>query len=147
MPSNWIDPPGPANRFLVLPAVFGDPLQRHGAVGNVDILPWDVHMVEQMLVHPAVIALQPVGGQSVVFVEIEGHHPRQIEPFIAVHTDQFAVDAHRGRSGSQPQDGLLAKRIPLADRIGDHPRDMPRHVDVGAKRVAGDLRTGDEMGG
>ena len=38
--------------------------------------------------------------QAVVFVEVERDHVREIEPFLAVHADQLAIDAHAACSRS-----------------------------------------------
>ena len=103
-------------------------LRRRRAVENVDVPAGDVHVVEEGLEHPAVVALQPIGAQAVVFVEVEGDDPRKVELLLAVHADQFAVDADRRGAGGQPQDGVVAEGVPLADRVGD---DLG---DVAAKR-------------
>ncbi len=76
-------------------------------------------MVEKVLEHPAVIALQPVGGQAVVFVQVERHHVRQVEFSFAMHADQFAIDADRGAAGRQAQHGLFALGLSLMDNRGD----------------------------
>ena len=72
-------------------------------------------MVEKVLEHPAVVALQPVGRQAVVFVEIERHHVRQVELALAMHADQLAIHAHRRAAGRQAQHGPFALGLPLVD--------------------------------
>ena len=97
-----IDAAGPADRLFVAQAVVLDFRERHGAVGNVDVLRRDVDVVEESLVHPAVVAVQIVRLHGIVFVEVEGDDARQVEPLFAMQADQLAIQADRRAAGGSP---------------------------------------------
>ena len=69
--------------------------------------------------HPAAVALQLIGLQAVIFVKVEGHDARKIEPILAMEANQFAIDSQRRRARRQAQDGHLTKGIALADDAGN----------------------------
>ena len=117
------------------------------AVGNVDAVARDVDVVEKVLEHPAVIALQPVGGQAVVFVQVERHHVRQIELAAAVQADQLAIDAHRRAAGRQPQHGPPALGLPLVNDRGDHLRQFASQGLMRLEGVAGNFSSGEREAG
>ncbi len=142
-----VDPARPADFFLVLPAMLLDGLRRRCAVEDVDVLAGDVHVVEEGLEHPAVVALQPVGPQPVVFVQVEGNDAGEVEFLLAVQADQFAVDAHGGRAGGQAENGVVTERVPFADCVGDNPGNVARYVLVLLEPITRDLRGGNQMGG
>ena len=119
-----VDAAGLANLLLVPAAMLLQLVRRSQPVGNENVLVFDVDPLEQVLVHPAAITLQPLAAQAQVFVEIEGHDAREIEPFVLVHPRQLAIDAHRRAARRQPEHRLLPLRLPLAN----HPRDQPGHV-------------------
>ena len=63
MPSIWISmPPAVGDRPLVVVAELPHLVDRKRAVGDVDVLRRNIDVVEQILVHEAVIALQLVPG-------------------------------------------------------------------------------------
>ena len=74
-----------------------------GAVGQMDGLGADVHMVEQVLVHEAPIAFGVLFGQSAVLVEVDGGHFGEVEVALVIPLHQLCVSAHRGASGRQTQ--------------------------------------------
>ena len=125
-----VDAAGPLDRGFIPPAIIVHVVHRHRAVGNVDILRGDIDVPQEVFVHPAVIALQLIVRQPVVFVQVESDHARKVEPLFAVQPDQLAIDAQRGRTGGQPQHGHLAKAVPLADHAGNGLRDVPRQFAV-----------------
>ncbi len=88
------------------------------------------------------IALQLLGLQAVVFVEIERHHAREIEPFLLVHADQFAIHAHGSGAGGQAEHGTLAECVPFANDVGDRVRHMASQIAVGIEDVTGDFGPG-----
>ncbi len=110
-----VDAAGPGDGGLVLAAMLVEPIGRDQTVGDEDVLGADVDVVEKVLVHPAVIALQPLGPQAQVFVEVERDDVDQVEPLVLVQSHQLAIDAHRRAAGRQPQHGLLPMRPSLAD--------------------------------
>ena len=58
-----VDAAGAFDRRFVLAAVFVDAIEEREPIGNVNVLRRDVDELEQVFVHPAVIALQPIGSQ------------------------------------------------------------------------------------
>ena len=105
-------------------------------------------MVEECLVHPAMVTLQPVGAEAVVFVQIEGDYPAR-NPSLP----RCACGSIRGicRQASNPvgspSTASWPERVAFADGVGDHPGDVARYVFVLLEPVAGDMRGGDLMGG
>ncbi len=108
---------------------------------------WNVDLVEKVLVHPAVVALQTLGAEPKIFVEVERDDPRQIEPFFAVHADDFAIDAHRRAAGRQAQHGVLALGIAFADHRGDQLSHVPSQILMRVKDHARQFRAGEGCGG
>ena len=123
-----------------------DILQRHTAVGDVDVLGTDIDVVKKGLEHPAVIALQPIALEAVIFVEVEGDDAREVEPFFAMQSNEFAIDADGGRTGRQSQHGVLTKRVSLADQIGDRLRHQSGDIDVRVEPVTRDFGAGNPAG-
>ena len=76
------------------------------ARGHVDILPRHVDLLEEVLVHEVVVALEMILRQAHVLVEIEGGYLGEVEPLVLVHADQLFVEAQRRGSGRQPQHGV-----------------------------------------
>ena len=66
------------------------------------------------LPHEAVEAAGMRRGQAQVLVQIEGGHPRQIEPLLAMEADQLAVHPERGAPGGQSE----GDRRLIADAVG-----------------------------
>ena len=63
-------------------------------------------MLEKRLVHELVIALRMIRWQPYVLVEIERGHPAEIEFFLAVHANEFAVQHQRRTAGGEAQHGI-----------------------------------------
>ncbi len=61
---------------------------------DVDLRPGDVHLVEEVLIHEQVIALQRIGVHREVFVEVEGNDVGEVESFISVFVDQAFVNTN-----------------------------------------------------
>ena len=99
----------------------------------------NVDVVEERLVHPAVVAVRVVRRHRVVFVEVERDDPREIEPGFLVQADQFAVEADRRRAGRQPEHGRPAGRVVLANQALDHQRDVPRRLRAGGEDERGNF--------
>ena len=55
-------------------------------------------------------------GQADVFVEVEGGDAAEIEALVAVHADEFLIEAERCASGGEAEH---ATRF-IADELGDH---------------------------
>jgi hypothetical protein len=121
-----VDAAGFANRTLVLVRVRFDVAARHVAARQVHVLGRDVDVLEQVLPHEPVVAVHAVGRHGVVLVEVEGHDVGEIEPFLAVHADQLAVDADRRRARGEPQHRALARATAVTHDLGDARGDPTR---------------------
>ena len=62
-------------------------------------------MVEERLVHPAVVAVRVVRRHRVVFVEVERDDAREVEALLLVQADQLAVQPDGRGAGGQAEDG------------------------------------------
>jgi hypothetical protein len=90
----------------------------------VDVVPLDVDVVEERLVHPAEVRMRIFPGHGVVFIEIERHNPRKIETFVLVKPDEFAIEPNGSAAGCQTKNGRLARGVPRAYELIE----FPRHV-------------------
>ncbi len=108
--------------------------RRHVARRDVHARRIDVDVREQILPHEAVVGVDAVLRHRVVLVEIERLDAREAQPFFAVHANQLAVDADRGRARREPKDEPGSRRRMLANQLGDSQRDELGDVVV----VAGD---------
>src|SRR4029079_17456375 len=82
----------------------------------------DVDVVEEVLPHVPVVAVDAVGPHRGVLVEIEGHDIREVESFLAMHADELAIHANWRAAGREPQD----RGFPLTPAEMNHFRDSPR---------------------
>ena len=122
-----VDAPGAADRLLVFARVCVHLAPAQVATRDVHVLGADVHVLEQILPHEPVVAVDAPRVHGKVFVEVERHRVREGEPLLAVHADQLAVDAHRGRAGCKPEHGTPPLVLPAAHHLGDALRDHPRY--------------------
>ena len=117
---------------LLIPAAGGqDVAPGEGAVGYVDRVGRDVDVVEEVLPHEAVIALEGVGSDRPIFVEIEGDDGLEGDPILLVEPDEFVVDAHRRAARRQAEHGLLAGGRPARHEVGD----LASHRPAGVARL------------
>src|SRR5688500_6516434 len=96
-----VDPAGLANRFLVPQAFQLEVLERSVPARDVNVLGPDVDVREQILPHEPVVAVNAVRPHGVVLVEIERHHVSERQPFVAMHSDELAIDADGRRAGRE----------------------------------------------
>ena len=73
------------------------------AIGQVDGLGADVHMVKQVAVHEAPIALGVLLRQAAVLVQVDGRDLGEVDIALVVPLDQLLVGAHGGAAGGQTQ--------------------------------------------
>lgn len=125
-----VQPAEPADLRLEVPAMLVDVLRRHRAVEDVDVMLGDIHVVEEVLGHPAVVALEPIGADTVILVQVEGDDAGEVEPLFAVHPDQLPVDADRRGAGGKAKHGILTHGVSLANQVGDHLSDVPGDIVV-----------------
>ena len=119
------------DRPLVLRSVRFHLGSRDVPARDVHPLGIDVHVLEQVLPHEPVVAVEALRGHRVVLVQVEGDHLGEIEALVAMEADQLAVDPHRSRSGGQTQDGRAALGAAGADDLGHAARHEPRQVVIG----------------
>ena len=91
----------------------------------------NVEVVEEMLPHEAVVALQGVRLHRPILVEVERDDRLERHPLLAVQADQFVVDADGRRAGRKAQHRLLAGRRPRLHEIGD----LAGHRPAGIERL------------
>ena len=60
----------------------------------MNVLLWNIDVIEQMLVHEANIALQFEGLHGIVFVKVERQDVFERQPFFSMHPDQFGINAN-----------------------------------------------------
>ncbi len=123
-----VDAAGLLDLVLVRHAVRLHVLGRDVAAGDVDVLLADVDVVEEVLAHEPVVALQAVRRHRVVLVEVERDDVREVEPVVAVEADEAAVDADRRRAGREAEHELLPERAALDGHVGDAARDLRGEV-------------------
>src|SRR5438128_12071727 len=80
-------------------------------------------MLEQMLLHKLAIALRMRRSQADILIEIEGRHPRKIEPFFAMASDELAIQAQRRAAGREAQHALGLLFHQTRDKVGRAPCD------------------------
>ncbi len=122
-----IDAPCLGNQRLVLLAEGLDLFSLQVAAWDVNVAVRDVHVIEKVLTHPAVVAVDRLRIHRPVFIEVERHDAREVESFFAVQADELAIDADRRRSGRQPQHGRLALIVSLPDEVGHFVSDVEAH--------------------
>ena len=123
-----VDPARRPDLLLVGDAGGGDPLPRDGAVGKVDRGGWNIEVIEEVLPHEAVVALQRVGLHRPVLVEVERHDRLERHALLAMQPDQLVVHAHWRAAGGQTEHGLLASGGPLLHEVGDLAGDRPAGI-------------------
>ena len=111
---------------------------RHIASRDVNLLRWDVHMVEQIFVHEPVITVDALHRHRIVFIEIEGHDVGKVQPLVSVHTDEFPVNTQGCRSRGQAKDRVPVFTGPRSNQISDSTRDVPGNRIVIRKHPDGD---------
>lgn len=67
-------------------------------VRNINVLFWDVNMVEQIVMHIEVIALDVVFSNGKILIEVESHYIFEWNLFIFIHPYQFLVNSKRSWS-------------------------------------------------
>ena len=114
-----IDAAGVADGALVRRALRGHVLLAAGAVGDVDVRRRDVHVVEEVLLHEAPVALQRLRCHGPVLVQVERHRVAEREAFLAMEPHQFLVDALWRGSGGQAKHRVASLRGTFAEQGGD----------------------------
>ncbi len=131
-----VDPAGLADGLLIPGRVAGHVLPLDVPAGDVDLGGSDVDVVEQVLVHVAVVRMDAAGRHRVIFIEVEGLDVLERQPFLAVHPDELAVDTDRCRTGGESQYRPPALGSSLADEFRD-PAGDPEGQRVGVLHDVG----------
>ena len=108
-----------ADPVLVPGAVVLDLLRRQVAQGDMDLAVGYVDVVEEILVHVAVVALGRLPRHGVVLVEVEGDDVLEADA-AAVQRDQFPVHVDGRGSRAESQHGHLSRfgaRLGVADDL------------------------------
>ena len=93
---------------------------RSVAVQDVDVLGFDVHVVEKVGPHECVVALRMLFRDAAVFVHVEGHHVGERNFPCPVEGDQFFVGSQRCGTGRKSQyERFLCGRRKNVDFVGD----------------------------
>src|SRR6185312_13137593 len=114
-----IDAAGFFDHLLVLDAMLLDLVLSPLAVRDMTIGRIDVHLVEQLFLHEAVVALKGIVVDGIVFVEVESDNVPEAEPFVAVQPDQLGIQRLGRRASRQTEDGLLTLAFFFADERRD----------------------------
>ena len=97
-----------------------------GAVRQVDAVFRDVHMIEQVPVHEAPVALPVLARQAAVLVQVYRGDLGKVEVSALVPLDQVLVGAHRGTAGRQAEHAVRL----VDDLRGDDGRSLAGHLVV-----------------
>jgi hypothetical protein len=114
-----VDAAGRLNGLLIGVAEGRHLLHGNGAVRDVDVLRLDIDVVEEILPHETMVALQLLGLHGEVFVEVERDDSLETEPLFTMQADQLVVDAGRRRAGRQAEHGIAALGGPRSHQLGD----------------------------
>jgi hypothetical protein len=112
-----IDTTGLFDHLLVLQATLLDLFLLPLPIGDMAVGRIDIHFVEQLLLHKAVVALQRIVIDGVVFVKIEGDHVLEAQLLLPVQPYQFGIQRFWRRTRSQTQDGLLSLCLFITDQF------------------------------
>jgi hypothetical protein len=105
--------------LLVRAAVGGEVGLRDRAGRNVDVLLPDVHVLEEVLLHPGAVRLEGRRGDGPVLVEAERDDARKVQALVAMQASQFAVHVQGRVAGREAQHGRPALGIAAADEVKD----------------------------
>ena len=87
-------------------------------VGNIGVCLVDVDMVKQMVVHEIAIALIVIGGDGVVFIQIDGADSGEIQLAGLILLDQAGIHTLGGGAGGKTQHAVGLERDLRRDDIG-----------------------------
>jgi hypothetical protein len=108
-----------SDRVLVRLALVIDIGAGNVAAGDVDVLGTQVDVVEEILPHEPVIAMDAVRFHRVVLVEVEGHDVGEVEAILAMHLDQLAIDPDWCAPRGESEHSVSAFPPPLPHYLGD----------------------------
>lgn len=100
-PRNRSIPPAATMALLVILALFGE--IRSVAVEDVDVAGRNVHLVEQILVHEAVVALRMALRKPYIFIHVECDDILEGDLSGLVHSDELGIDIQRSGAGRQSE--------------------------------------------
>ena len=117
-----VDPSGITNRLLVGVSLGGNLVTGDVAARDMDILRANIDLVEEILPHVAVVAVDAVRPHRIVLVEIERHDVGEVQTLLAVEPRELAVDPDRRAAGCQSENCARACLSSLDDDVGNSPR-------------------------
>src|SRR5688572_21641238 len=107
------------DHFLIQPAMLFYILFFYSAIRNMRILRVNINVIEKIHPHKAMIALQGIIANRVVFIKIKTDHIFKAELFFFVHTYQLSVYSFRSRTGGKPKYNLLFSLLLFTDEFSD----------------------------
>lgn len=100
------------------------------AIGNVDIFPGNVDVVEEVVIHVVIVRLGVVVLDGIVLVQVESDHPLKTQLSVFVQTHQLPVNSDRSAPRGQAQNEYFPSIVLLYYGILDYPchsdRRLPR---------------------
>ena len=78
------------DRFVIPTAVQVDIALVKLSVQEIDLVRWDIDVIEQLFLEPATVRLWAVGGQAIVFVQRKQDNARQVQPLFTVQSNQLS---------------------------------------------------------
>ena len=122
-----VDPTGLRDGGLVFPALRLKLVTREVPAWNVDLALRHVHVVEEILAHVAVIAVETPRIQPDVFVEVEGLGMGEVQALFPMEPHELPVDSHgcgaRGETQDRPRTRFRALTEQGCDPSGHVPGD------------------------
>jgi len=101
----------------------------------------DVDVREEVRPHEPVVRVRTLRFHREILVQVEGRDASEGEPFLAMQTYEFAIDADRGGAGGEAEDRDPPLSVPRADHRGDAMGDLAREL-----RMVGEDPGGDAFG-
>jgi hypothetical protein len=114
-----VDATGIFDHFFIIQTVLFDVLLTPLPVGEMAIGRVDVDLVEQLLFHETIVALQRIVVDRVIFVEVKRDHILKAQLFVAVQSYQFGIQRLGRGTRGQTQDGLLSFCFLFTDQLCD----------------------------
>ena len=114
-----IDAAGVGDCLLVRRTGLGQPIPHGRPVRDVHVLAFDVHVLEEVLPHVAVVAVGVVERDRVVLVEIERDNAREIDVAGLMTADELPINAERGAPGGETKYRLASGASRAADDFDD----------------------------
>ena len=84
----------------------------------MNLLLWNIDMIEKVGFHEEMIALYVVGLHGVVLVQVESDHILKAQPLLFVHANQFLIDLDGRGACGQPKYTVFILTLSAVDQLG-----------------------------